>query len=141
MKKITWQWRKRVMTDYFIFKWLQLSKHLDGGKHWSWEFHWKGSSAWYYNFQRNYNKTIQYRFTRTRLTLRLGTYIIVFGGVDMNKYYKDVHVLEVKHGGKITYTAPPVYEVTEEDIENSIEAMKKGYEHLSRYYPDDTWRN
>ncbi len=148
MKKITWEWRKRIMSDYFVFKWLQFSKHFDGGKHWTYEFHWKNSNAWYCNFKRHHDKTSRHRFSRTRLTFRLGTHIIVFGSVDMKKYYKDVHVLEIKHGGKITYKASPLMqdsmltlEATPEGIGNSLEAMRKAYEHLSMYYPDDTWRN
>ncbi len=160
MKKITWEWRGRIMTDLFIFPWLQFSKHLDGGKHWSWTFHWKGSSAFWYNFKRKYDRVTTMRFSRTKLTLRLGTNIIVFGGVDMKRYYRDVQVLEVKTGGKVTYQFIPALNQATFDVESlfqnlekpevpkppdwvheEIEKMKKDYWHLNKDYPDNTWRN
>ena len=156
MKRITWEWRGRIMSDYFVFPWLQFSKHLDGGKHWSWTFHWKGSNAWYYNFKRRYDPNVTHVFSRTKLTLRLGTYIIIFGCIDMNKYYRDVQVLEVKDKGIVRYQYIPNQHQQEKlsqnvdkpesgkltkEVEAELLKMKRDYEHLSRDYPDNTWRN
>ncbi len=146
MKIITWEWRKQIMIDYFIFSWLHFSKHFKSVKHWSWEFHWNGSNVWYHNFRRH--ETDKGVFTVTKLTIRFGKRLMVVGKVNMTKYYKDVKVLEIKHGGKITYKASALMQgslltvdADIDDVMDAVEKMKKGYEHLSRYYPDNTWRN
>ncbi len=147
------------MTDYFIFSWLQLSKHFKGHKQWSWEFHWKGSNAWYHNFRKIRTEKARFCFIKTKLTLRFGKRLMVIGGFDMVKYYRDVKVLKIKHGGKITYrhdmkpalgdTSPKIniidnsgkvlYNVN--DVNKAIDKMQKDYKHLSKDYPSDTWRN
>ncbi len=128
MMTIKWEWRGRRMTDYRPWPWLLFAKHLDGVKYWSWSFHWKGSSAFWLNFKRRHDSVTKYRFVHTKFTLRLGTYIVVFGGVNLEQYYRQVKVLEIKDGGMVTYKY--VKAVEKEDIE-----------HLSRDYPSDTWRN
>ncbi len=145
MKTIKWQWRGRIMTDRFMFPWLQFSKHLDGGKHWSWEFHWKGSNAWYYNFRRYYDEISTHQFLRTRLTFRLGVHIIVFGATDMERYYSDVEVLQVMDKGKITYQSgrPETDDLTEiiKDAGEAIAKTQSDYWHLNKDYPNNSWRN
>jgi hypothetical protein len=101
------------MNDYFIFRWLQFSKHFDGCKFWAWEFHWKGSDIWYHNFKRSRNLG-GICFNRTRLTLRLGKYIIVISDfiyVDMEAYYKGVALLKVVDKGKVVFSRKTIQAV------------------------------
>lgn len=147
MKIITWEWRKQVMVDYFVFSWMLFSRHFEGRRYWSWQFHWKASNVWYHNFRRHVADR-SHGFTNTRLTIRFGRRLMVIGGFDMKRYYRDVKVLEIKHGGKITYQyIPPLYQQpgqfkhVPEDVQKTVDDMKKGYEHLSKYYPNDSWRN
>ncbi len=147
MKIITWEWRGQVMIDYFVFWWLQFSSHFEGQKHWSWEFHWKNSKAWYCNFRRHTAMGESRGFKNTRLTVRFGKRLMVVGSVDMERYYKDVTVVKVVDKGKVTflkhYSAEPdkVLYNAEKDLNEAVEKMKKGYDHLSHEYPDNTWRN
>ncbi len=154
MKVITWEWRGQIMTDYFIFWWLQFSKHFEGQKHWSWEFHWKGSKAWYCNFRRHTAMGESRGFKSTRLTVRFGKRLMVVGNVDMERYYKDVTVTKVVHRGKVTFLLIPktftkktiddlgeAMETMKKNSEEAVEKMKKGYDHLCHEYPDNTWRN
>ncbi len=135
------------MSDYYIFPWLQLSRHFKGEKHWSYEFHWSGSKSWYHNFKRH-TATLPFgSFIRTRLTLRLGRYIIAIGGVDLKRYYNTVKIIKVVNKGKLVfeYVEPPVdepiYEVSEEDVDKAVDNMKKNLWHLNKAYPNNTWRN
>lgn len=141
MKRIKWQWRGQVMTDYFFFRWLQFSRHFKGVTHWSWTFYWKGSRKWYYNFKQYQSANIypmRKGFARTALTFRLGKYIISFSVVDLNKYYRDVQVLEVKDKGKIIY---PLKGEHYAEIEKKTGKIEKDCWHLNKAYPNETWRN
>ncbi len=147
MKRIVWEWRKQIMVDYFIFPWLQFSRHFEGTSNWSWEFHWKNSNAWFHNFRRHvYGDGIS-TFKRTRLTLRFGKRLMVIGGFDMVKYYKDVKVLEIKHGGKVTYQYMPQlnldqkHDFVPDDVKKAVDDMKKMYYLLDKDYPNNSWRN
>lgn len=144
MKIITWEWRKQIMVDYFVFSWLQFSRHFEGNPHWSWEFHWKHSNAWYHNFRRHVAHP-GHGFKSTRLTIRFGQRIMVIGSVDMKTYYKNVKVLKIKDGGKTAYRyieySPSDSKSLPEDLKKAVDDMKKGYEHLSKDYPNDSWRN
>lgn len=151
MKVITWMWRNKVMTDYYLLPWLQFSKHFEGVKHWSYTFHWKGSNTWHINFKR---KTAEGEgFKSTRLTFRLGQRIIVIGRVDRERYYKDVHIIKETRWGKVIFEyVPPLFgaqngmmpmsvDAAPEDIKAAIVKQKKDYEHLDKAYPENTWRN
>ncbi len=140
MKIITWEWRKQVMKDYFILPWVQVSQHFKNERHWSYEFHWKGSNAWYCNFRRQKYDS-QHKFSNTRLTLRFGKHLIVIGGVNMDRYYNSVKVLEIKDRGIITYKCPVSGHYETPSFAEILKAMKDNYAHLSKDYPDNTWRN
>ncbi len=146
MKIIKWEWRGQIMTDYFPVSWLQVSRHFEGHKYWSWEFHWKGSNAWYRNFRR-YNTDRKFGWAKTRLTFRFGKHIMVIGIVDMVKYYKDVKVLEIKYRGKVTYKCKPLSldikktPFVPDDVVKAVDDMKKMYYLLNKDYPDNSWRN
>jgi len=154
MKTITWTWRNEVLTDYYFLPWLKLSQHFTGVRVWSWEFHWKHSHAWYFNFKRR--KAGQKKgkgFRHTRLTLRLGKYIVVIGGINQDTYYKDVHIMKKTRWGRVVYEyVPPLFgsqngmmpmsvDASPEDIKAAIVKQKKDYEHLDKAYPENTWRN
>ncbi len=143
MKTITWEWRKKIITDYFIFPWLQISRHFEGTKNWSYAFHWKNGHVWYHNFRRHVADD-RHMFLNTRLTLRFGKRIICFGNVDMNRYYRDVKVLVVKNAGKIIYKClegEGKYNTTKEDIAKAVNDANKSFWHLNKAYPNNTWMN
>jgi hypothetical protein len=148
MTKVIWSFKGEVMTDYFLFSWLQLSRHLENKKIWSWSFHWQGSHAWYNNFKRHYHPSESKGFQYTRLTLRLGRRLFVIGKVDTERYYRDVVLLKMVCGGKV------VFDIAEAEAEAetqaviaktaAITALQKMYKNfclLSKDYPGETWRN
>lgn len=153
MTVVTWAWRGQIMRDFFVFPWLQLSTHFKGESIWAWEFHWKGSNGWYQNFRRCVGKDKDDCWNRTRLTLRLGKYIIVVGGVDIKTYYKNVILLKMVCRGKVVFQVPvnvdheygyveaDTLNATKEEVLEAVELMKKNYWFLSKDYPGDTWRN
>lgn len=141
------------MKDRFLFSWLHLSQHFKGVKLWGWEFHWKGSRAWYHNFKRHSaNKGSKYAaFTKTRLTFRLGRWLVSFGNVDKNVYYRDVHVVKVTKGKKLLMIDVDYYlnkvPVNDEEIKIQRELNKlrrrtnNAAYFLDKAYPAFTWRN
>lgn len=153
MTTVTWAWRNKVMKDYYLLPWLKFSKHFSGVKFWSYEFHWKDSRAWYTNFKRVVGASTGKGFKNTRLTLRLGKHIVVVGGIDQKRYYKDVHVIKVVNRGDVIYQyVPPLFgeqngmmpmsvDAKPEDIKAAIIKQKNDYEHLDKAYPNNTWRN
>ncbi len=136
------------MVDYYFLPWLKYSQHFTGVRVWSYEFHWKQSHVWYHNFKKVVGDATGRKFRHTRLTLRLGKHIVVIGGINGHTYYKDVQVLTVKRNGKITFNASGLLKTsgltvgaTKEDIKAACEKQKTNYEHLSKAYPENTWRN
>lgn len=101
MIEVQWRYKGELMRDFWPWKWLSISRHFSGTKVWSWEFHWKGSDVWYHNFKRHHGKVPWNRLAwkATKLTLRLGRYIIGVGKIDRNYYYGKINVLVIKKGG------------------------------------------
>lgn len=92
--KIKWQYKKDILTDWWwLWAKVGISKHFDGTSIWCTEFHLKDSYAWYYNFR--YNGDIREPWKTTRLTFRLGRWIVVFGGHPLRACYKNAKVVEV----------------------------------------------
>ena len=113
--RIKWAYNGKIHTDYWwLWSKVGITKHFSGTNVWSWEFHWKGSKAWYYNFKRySGTATIVQRecWKQTRLAFRLGKWIIVFGGHPLSRSYRTTKVLEVvKFWKKVSVTIGKDYE-------------------------------
>ncbi len=92
--RIKWLYNEETFTDFWwLWGNVGVAKHFEGVSIWCMEFHWKGSRAWYYNFWRRHD--FNGVWETTRLTLRLGKWIVVFGGYPLPKCYKHTKVLEV----------------------------------------------
>jgi hypothetical protein len=146
MTTITWAYKGEAMKDYFLFSWLQLSRHLENKKMWSWSFHWKGSRAWYNNFKRHYYPSEDKGFSYTRLTLRLGRRILVAGKIDIERYYRDVLLLKMVVKGKVVFEidkaeAETKAAIAETAFITTLGKMYKNFQLLSKDYPGETWRN
>jgi hypothetical protein len=164
MKVVIWSWRKQIKTDYWLTSWLQLSSHFSGVREWAVELHWKDSNRWWYNLHR---RKIGSRWKHSRVTVRLGKYIISVGGLDRKKYYDNVRVLRVINKGKTVYSIGVdmgsgkdvngittmwqcpwagcrwgMYNLTQEQITAHLKKHQEEYAHLNRDYPYKIfWRN
>jgi hypothetical protein len=153
MTVVTWSHKGEAVKDYFLFSWLLFSRHLENKKTWMWAFHLKGHHAWYNNFKRHYHKSdnLAKGFTHTRLTLRLGRYIVVIGNVDTEAYYRNVLLLKMVCRGKVVFDIKEAEAEAEREGQYALiakttaiatlEKMYKNFHLLSKDYPAETWRN
>lgn len=163
MKTVTWEHKGNVTTDYYFLWWFQLSKHARKQRMFGWEFHWKGSTAWYHNFRRHSaRKFIEVEengkmvkkeidvgtFSRCRLTIRFGRRFLIVGTPNQSNYYRDVKVLQIRKWGLLhdKVLLPHVGQIMITHDKGIGKAgagrdVEKDYWHLSKDYPSDTWRN
>ena len=108
MKKVIWEWHGQIMKDYWLFNWIQISKHFKGVSLWAVEFHRKNSNKWYRNLSK---RTVRGGWKSSRLTIRSGRRIVGIGKMDILKYYDSVNILSITESGKITYLRPDTWGV------------------------------
>ncbi len=121
--KIIWKHKQWVLTDYYLGRFIQLTKHIPGLSIWSVSCHRKGSHNWHgygHDNQKPWYRGWTYRkietpfihppYKQTRMTLRFGKYIVTLCNLDREAYYRTSEILSIHHWGKLVFTRPEVFE-------------------------------